>query len=72
MKIKMKQIFEMNSKDCSNCLKQNVCMFKEDYEIAKKEIEQIKGETPVVFEINLICIEWIENKRVRLPGGGIN
>ncbi len=68
----MTQIFDMNLKDCNNCLKQSVCMFQEDYEIAKKEIEQLKGETPVVFKINLTCIEWIENKVVRLPGGGIN
>ncbi len=66
----MKQTFNMNSKSCNNCSKHTVCMFKEDYKIAKEEIQQLKGETPVVFKINLICIEWMESKVTRLPGGG--
>ncbi len=60
----------MNSKECGDCLKQSVCMFKEDYEIVKKEIDQLKGETPVIFKIALICEEWASFQITRLPGGG--
>lgn len=48
------------NKICDNCIKADVCKFKEEYMKAIKDIQDISERTNVFIRTNVSCEKWRE------------
>lgn len=57
-RIPMPPVKEFGEKICENCDKEDVCMYKEEYMKAVKDILDIEGRTNVFIKTHIDCKKW--------------
>ncbi len=53
-------------RNCFNCLKKNVCMFLKEFKEIESRISGVISDLEHnIFEVNITCKEWADNKTHR-------